>query len=86
MNSIIWTEQNDFFGIDYSSKKGKFHDYDFDIRYDYDGDPKAKPENCGLSLTILKNNSKVGFRFGFTKEALIKFYEHYLEKEKEKYL
>lgn len=86
MDSIIWTEQNNFFGIDYSSKKGKFHDYDFDIRYDYDGQPKVKPENCGLYLTIFKNNSKIASKFGYTKEALVKFSEHYLLKEKEMFL
>jgi hypothetical protein len=52
MKPIIWTEQSNFFGLDYSSKKGVFHDYEFDIRYDYEGDPKVKPENCGLYLTI----------------------------------
>lgn len=86
MDSIIWTEQNNFFGIDYSSKKGKFHDYDFDIRYDYDGQPKVKPENCGLYLTVFKNNSKVDSKFGFTIESLTKYSEHYLQKEKEKFL
>lgn len=59
MNPIIWTEQNKSFGLDYSSKKGKFHDYDFDIRYDYDGDPKIKPENCILFLCISKAKKKL---------------------------
>jgi hypothetical protein len=53
MKPIIWTEQSNFFGLDYSSKKGVFHDYEFDIRYDYEGDPKVKPENCGLYLTFV---------------------------------
>ena len=43
MKPIVWTEQNEFFGLDYSSKKGIFHDYEFDIRYDYEGNPKIKP-------------------------------------------
>ena len=86
MNLIIWTEQNENFGLDYSSKKGKFYDYEFDIRYDYDGDPKIKPEDCGLHLTVFKNNNKVDSKFGFTIESLVKFSENYLLKEKEKFL
>lgn len=83
MKPIIWTEQNEFFGLDYSSKKGKFHDYEFDIRYDYDGDPKIKPENCGLHLTVHKGKGKIASKFGSTIEQLVKFSEHYLLKEKE---
>lgn len=86
MNSIIWTEQNELFGLDYSTKKGKFHDYEFDIRYDYDGDPKIKPENCGLHLTVFKNNNRVAFKFAFTIEALVKFSENYLLEEQKKFL
>lgn len=86
MNPLIWTEQNELFGLDYSSKKGKFNDYEFDIRYDYDGDPKLKPEDCGLHLTIFKNKNKVDSVIGFTIESLTKYSEHYLEKEKEKFL
>ena len=86
MNPIIWTEQNENFGLDYSSKKGKFHDYEFDIRYDCDGESKVKPEDCGLHLTIFKNKNKVDSILGFTIEALVKFSENYLLKEKEKFL
>lgn len=86
MNPIIWTEQNELFGIDYSSKKGKFHDYEFDIRYDYDGDPKIKPENCGLYLTVFKNNNKVASKFGSTIEHLVKFSQHYLLEEQKKFI
>ena len=86
MNLITWTEQNEFFGLDYSSKKGKFHDYEFDIRYDYDGDPKIKPENCGLHLTIFKNKNKVDSILGFKIDVLVMFSENYLLKEKEKFL
>ena len=67
-------------------KKGKFHDYDFDIRYDYDGDPRIKPENCGLYLTVYKNNGRVASKFGSNIEQLVKFSENYLLKEKEKFL
>jgi hypothetical protein len=86
MNSIEWTEQDKLFGLDHSSKKGKFHDYEFDIRYDYDGDPIVKPENCGLCLTISKNKSIIASKFGHTIEALVKYSEHYLLKEKEMFL
>lgn len=86
MKQIIWTEQSSLFGLDYSSKKGKFHDYDFDIRYDYDGDPKIKPENCGLNLTIFKRKCRILSRFGSTIEELVKFSEYYLLNEKEKFL
>ena len=83
MKQIIWTEQSSLFGLDHSSKKGKFQDYDFDIRYDYDGDPRIKPENCGLYLTIFKRKGRIISRFGSTIEELVKFSEHYLLKEKE---
>jgi hypothetical protein len=86
MNPIIWTEQNEFFGLDYSSKKGTFHDYEFDIRYDCDGELKVKPENCGLYLTVFKNKNKVASKFGFTIEALVKFSENYLLEEQKKFL
>lgn len=59
MDLINWIEQDKFFGLDFSTKKGKFKDYEFDIRYDYDGKPNIKPENCGLCLVIYKNRSKV---------------------------
>jgi hypothetical protein len=85
MNPISWTEQKEFFGLDYSSKKGTFHDYEFDIRYDYDGNPKIKPHYCGLHLTIFKNKSKVGSKYGHSIEYLVKHSENYLLKEKEKF-
>lgn len=86
MNSIIWTEQNELFGLDYSSKKGKFHDYEFDIRYDYDGDPKIKPENCGLHLTIHKGKLVITSKLGSTIEELVKFSEKYLLEEQKKFV
>ena len=86
MKAIDWVEQNSFYGLDHSSKKGKWHDYVFDIRYDYDGDPRIKPENCGLCLTIHKNGAKVDSKFGSTIEQLVKFSENYLLKEKERFL
>lgn len=86
MKSIIWTEQNELFGLDYSSKKGKFHDYEFDIRYDYDGDPRIKPEDCGLYLTVFKNNNKVASKLGFTVESLVRYSINYLYEEQKKFL
>ena len=86
MKPIDWIEQRSFFGLDHSSKKGKFYDYDFDIRYDYDGDPRIKPENCGLYLTVYKNNGRVASKFGSNIKQLVKFSENYLLKEKEKFL
>ena len=64
MNTIDWTEQNELFGLDYPTYKGKFHDYSFYICYDYDGDPKVEHENCGRSLVITKNNIKVYYKLG----------------------
>ena len=86
MNPIIWKEQGNFFGLDYSSKNGKFHDYEFDIRYDYDGDPKIEPEKCGLHLTVWKNKGKVASKFGFTIEVLVMFSQNYLLEEQKKFL
>jgi hypothetical protein len=86
MKPIVWTEQNEFFGLDYSSKKGIFHDYEFDIRYDYEGNPKIKPYYCGIFLTIFKNNSKVGSKYGHSIETLVRYSEIYLENEKQKFL
>ena len=86
MKPIDWVEQNSFFGLSHSSKKGKFHDYEFDIRYDYDGNPRVRPENCGLHLTIFKNKIKIASQFGSSVEELVKFSEHYLKKEKEMFL
>ncbi len=86
MKPIVWVEQGVFYGLDHSSKKGKFHDYEFDIRYDYEGDPRIKPENCGLYLTIYKGKGRIASKFGSTIEQLVKFSEQYLLKEKEMFL
>ena len=86
MKSIVWAEQSSFYGLDHSSKKGKFHDYKFDIRYDYEGDPRIKPENCGLYLTIYKGKGRIASKFGSTIEQLVKFSEYYLLKEKEMFI
>jgi hypothetical protein len=86
MKPIIWIEQDNLFGLNHSSKQGLFHDYNFDIRYDYDGDPKIKPNDCGLNLTIIKSGVKVESKLGKTIKSLVKYSELFLEKEKEKFL
>lgn len=86
MNPIVWVEQSSFFGLDHSTKKGKFHDYEFDIRYDYDGDPKIKPEDCGLVLWIFKANKRIGSTFGRSVKSLTTNAEMYLERERQKFL
>lgn len=54
---ITWQEENKvFFGLDYSTLKGSWNDFNFDIRYDYDGNYKEKPIDCGLWLTIYFKN------------------------------
>ena len=66
--------------------KGKFHDYVFDIRFDYDGDPKIEPENCGYSLVIKKNGVVLDSKLGSSIVQLIRYCKNYLQKEKEKFL
>ncbi len=55
---ISWTEQNTLFGLDYSTKVGKYKDFKFDIRYDYDGDPKNNP-NCGIFMLVYFNGVRL---------------------------
>lgn len=85
MKDIIWTEQHINFGLDYSTKKGKFHDYSFDIRYDYDGKSKFKPKNCGLTLIMCKNKTQFYSTFGPNIDILVKYCENFLQKEKLKF-
>jgi hypothetical protein len=86
MKSIIWTEQDKLFGLDYPNYKGKFHDYTFCIYYDYDGDPNIEPENCGRNLVITKNSIKVDSKLGVGISQLVGYSKDYLQKEKEKFL
>jgi hypothetical protein len=78
---INWTEQNKFYGLNYSSKTGLYKDFVFDIRYDYDGGERnIKPEKCECCLTISFNRvyiekTKFGDIDSLTKEA-----DEYLEK------
>ena len=86
MKPITWIEQEKSFGLDHSSKQGIFHDYNFDIRYDYDGDSKIKPENCNLNLTISKGRIKIESKLGKSIKALVTFSEKFLQNEREKFL
>lgn len=57
MTTIAWSEENiKTFGLDYSTLKGNFEMFDFDIRYDYDGKANEKPINCNLYLNIIFKN------------------------------
>ena len=86
MNSIEWKEQHTNFGLDYSTKTGKWEDWRFDIRYDYDGNPKEKPEKCVLWLTIYKSFSKVYSLMGYDIDELVMQAEVYMLEEKRKFL
>lgn len=83
-HKIDWIEQNKLFGLDYSSKKGTYKDFTFDIRYDYDGDSNIKP-NCGCVLVIYFKNAKISHRFGNI-ESLSQFAQDYLEETINKYI
>ena len=80
---IKWIEQNNLFGLDYSTKLGTYKDFTFDIRYDYDGNPSEKPE-CGLWLTVYFCGAKVMSANG-TLDGLTKSAENYLERFLRKY-
>lgn len=81
---IDWVEQNKLFGLGYSSKKGTYKDFTFDIRYDYDDDLKTKP-NCGCVLEIYFKNARIAQHFGNMK-SLSKFSQDYLEETLKKYI
>ena len=95
MNRINWIfEQNNSFGLDGSTKKGIFHDYEFDIRYDC-VQTKTKP-NCGLVLWISKSSIKIpvrgggmtsciDHRFGNSVEELVSMAEEFLQQEADKF-
>lgn len=71
MKTIEWKEQNINFGLDYSTKTGKFHDYHFDIRYDYDGNPKIRPTDCNLVLDISKKGHNLETKFSKNISVLV---------------
>lgn len=86
LTKITWTEQNILFGLDYSSKKGIYKDFSFDIRYDYDGiDPKIKPNHCECNLTIKFKGAQIYDRFGINIDDLTEASELYLQAFLEKY-
>ena len=68
---IVWEEENNkFFGLDFSTLKGKWKDFNFDIRYDYDGNSRFKPIDCTIWLTIYLKNSKIKSTFSKDIEVL----------------
>lgn len=83
---IEWREQNTKFGLDYSTKTGKWEDYRFDIRYDYDGNPDEKPKKCILSLTIMKKDKIIEREQSYLIEDLVGFSEIYMLEEQRKFL
>ena len=82
-SKIKWVEQSDFFGLDYSTKKGTYKDFTFDIRYDSDGSRTTKP-NCGCCLIIYFKNAKIDSVFGGI-GRLTNYSNSYLERELLKY-
>ena len=68
---ITWQEENKvFFGLDYSTLTGNWNDFNFDIRYDYEGNYKEKPIYCGLWLTIYFENKPIKSVFSKDIEVL----------------
>lgn len=83
---IEWREQNTKFGLDYSTKTGKWEDYKFDIRYDYDGNPDEKPSKCILNLTIMKKGEIIERERSYNIEDLVSFSKIYMLDEQRKFL
>jgi hypothetical protein len=74
---LTWTEQTENYGLDYTSCKGVFEDYVFDIRYDYDGDATQKPD-CGLCMTIYVKDKAVQHLFGADIDSLKFFAKQFI--------
>lgn len=89
MSAIEWKGQDELFGLNYSTKTGKWEDYKFDIRYDCDGDyeeSKIRPsENCGLILTIYKNTKSIHTKFARSVNELMTESIIYMLQEKRKF-
>jgi len=90
MTTIEWKEQDEFYGLDYSTKTGKWHDYRFDIRYDYVGARSVKPsDNCSIILCIFKgtfeHENPIHIEYGNSIDALTIFAHAYLISEQEKF-
>lgn len=83
---IEWREQNTKFGLDYSTKTGKWEDYTFDIRYDYDGNPDKKPSKCSLHVTIMKKDKIIERERSYIIEDLVTFSNIYMLDEQRKFL
>jgi len=79
MKRITWTEQNIRFGLNHCTKFGAHKDFTFDIRYDYDGDPKVKPD-CGCALDIYFYGERIYSITGQSIDLLVDFSEGYLER------
>jgi len=86
MNSIEWKSQDQKFGLDYSTQTGKWEDYRFDIRYDYDGDPLIKPENCMLNLTLFKGSAILHRAYANNIDRLVLEVNLYMQDEQRKFL
>ena len=79
-SAIQWTDSDKFYGLDYSTRLGKYKDFTFDIRYDYCGDSKVKPEKCGMTLCIYYKGAKIEDRLGNLK-GLTNYSERYIQNE-----
>jgi hypothetical protein len=89
MTTIEWKEQDEFYGLDYSTKTGKWHDYRFDIRYDYVGARGVKPSNdCSIILSVFKgfkSELPIHVNYGHSIDALTEYANAYLISEQEKF-
>lgn len=74
---IAWIGQDNFYGLDHVSKSGRFKDFVFQIHYDYDGNPREKP-NCGLWLTVLFKQNRLKMISGKSISKLMESAEEYL--------
>ena len=83
-NEIIW-EDFDWYGLDYTTKLGKYQDFVFDIRYDCDTiKGRIKPNSKGCCLDIYFRNARIESKLGNMK-GLITFSENYLKQFLEQY-
>jgi hypothetical protein len=83
---IDWyKEQHERFGLDYTTKQGRFHDYVFDIRYDADTrNPEVKPDS-GIVLSIRKGDGKFIHIFDRSLDYLVNYAEDWIKKEINQY-
>ena len=84
-----WTLQDKIFGLDYSSAKITFGDYNFDVRYDFCGHITRKngvkndvrPLCCDLILSIKYKKTLVRTKTFRTIEEAKEFSETWIQKE-----